>query len=86
VRWSCGCLPESVTQAAVSQQEVARTGHLEDKRDAAIRALMTAARVNKESPIAAQFKESCGQAWDTLLASLRDDTGSELFCVSSNRW
>lgn len=42
VRWSCGCLPESVIQAAVSQQEVAQTGHLENKRDAAIRALMTA--------------------------------------------
>jgi len=79
VRWSCGCLPESVTQAAVSQQEVARTGHLEDKRDAAIRALMAAARVNQDLPIAKQFRESCGQAWDALLACLRDDTNSETF-------
>jgi signal transduction histidine kinase/DNA-binding LacI/PurR family transcriptional regulator len=79
VRWSCGCLPESVVQAAVSQQEVARTGHLEDKRDAATRALMTAARVSNESPIAEHFKEVCDQAWDALLASLRDDKGSETF-------
>jgi signal transduction histidine kinase/DNA-binding LacI/PurR family transcriptional regulator len=79
VRWSCGCLPESVTQAAVSQQEVARTGRLEDKRDAAIRALMTAARINQEFLMAAQLRQACGQAWDVLLACLRDDSDSEMF-------
>jgi len=76
VRWSCGCLPESVAQAAVSQQEVAQTGHLEDKRDAAIRALLTAGRIAEDAPIAKKYKQLCSQAWDALLASLREENGS----------
>lgn len=79
VRWSCGCLPESVTTAAVSQQEVARTGHLEDKRDAAIRALMGAGKIPESAAIAKGYREACGLAWDSLLASLRDDTKNEDF-------
>jgi len=39
VRWSCGCLPESVKSVIVLPKEVAQTGRLENKRDAAIRAL-----------------------------------------------
>lgn len=79
VRWSCGCLPESVTHAAVSQQEVARTGRLEDKREAAIRALMSAGRVSKNAPIAESFKEICGKTWDSLLDSIRDEIDSKIF-------
>jgi len=79
VRWSCGCLPESVSRAAVSQQEVARTGHLEDKRDAAIRALVSAGRVAEDAPISRRYREACGQAWDSLLVTLREDVGSEAF-------
>jgi signal transduction histidine kinase/DNA-binding LacI/PurR family transcriptional regulator len=79
VRWSCGCLPESVAQAAVSQQEVARTGRLEDKRDAAIRALMTVGKVVEDAPISKRYREACGQSWDALLAYLREDMGSETF-------
>jgi signal transduction histidine kinase/DNA-binding LacI/PurR family transcriptional regulator len=79
VRWSCGCLPESVMQAAVSPQEVARTGRLENKRDAAIRALMEVGKVAPNSELASPFREASGQAWDAFLACLREEQGSETF-------
>ena len=79
VRWSCGCLPESVIKAAVSQQEVARTGRLENKRDASIRALMDAGRVSASSPIAERYRQACSQAWDDFLISLQNDGSSDVF-------
>lgn len=50
VRWSCGCLPESVKQAIVLPKEVAHTGRLENKRDAAVRALLAAGGIPEDSP------------------------------------
>jgi signal transduction histidine kinase/DNA-binding LacI/PurR family transcriptional regulator len=79
VRWSCGCLPESVIQASVSEQEVARTGHLENRRDAAIRALMDAGKISASAPTAEKFRQVCKKVWDTFLKSLDDDTTSETF-------
>ena len=51
VRWSCGCLPENVKRAVVLPKEVAHTGRLENKRDAAIRALFGAAGIPENDPI-----------------------------------
>ena len=50
VRWSCGCLPESVQRAVVLPKEVAHTGRLENKRDAAISALFEAADITENDP------------------------------------
>ena len=41
VRWSCGCLPENVRQAAVALRDVAKTARLENKREAAVRPCST---------------------------------------------
>jgi DNA-binding LacI/PurR family transcriptional regulator/signal transduction histidine kinase len=82
VRWSCGCLPESVKRVAVAREEVARTGRLENKRDAAIENLLQAAEIPADSPYMRAFRVAAGQAWDALLAALRDDNQAETFLDS----
>jgi signal transduction histidine kinase/DNA-binding LacI/PurR family transcriptional regulator len=77
IRWSCGCLPESVQRAVVLPKEVARTGRLENKRDAAIKALCEAADVPARDPQVDQFKDVFGRLWDVLLACLREEKSSE---------
>lgn len=57
-RWSCGCLPENVRQAAVAPRDVAKTGRLENKREAALRALLNSAGVTEQDPALLQFRES----------------------------
>ncbi len=82
VRWSCGCLPESVKRVVVEKEEVARTGRLENKRDAAIKNLMLAAEMPADSPHGNAYQEAAGRAWDTLLMALRDDNLAETFLDS----
>jgi DNA-binding LacI/PurR family transcriptional regulator/signal transduction histidine kinase len=79
VRWSCGCLPESVKRAVVLPKEVAHTGRLENKRDAAIRALFGAAGIPESDPNQAQYRDVFGRAWDVFLASLHESDKSEAF-------
>jgi len=79
VRWSCGCLPESVKRVLVEKEEVARTGRLENKRIAAIENLMRAAEMPAASPYAHAFREAGGRTWDALLVALRDDKRAEAF-------
>jgi signal transduction histidine kinase/DNA-binding LacI/PurR family transcriptional regulator len=79
VRWSCGCLPESVKQAEVLPKEVAHTGRLENKRDAAIRALFGAAGIPESDPAKAQYRDVFGRTWDVFLASLGDSDKSDAF-------
>lgn len=79
VRWSCGCLPENVKRAEVLTKEVAQTGRLENKRDAAIRALFGAAGIPENSPVKAQFIDVFGRTWDVFLASLHETDKSDAF-------
>jgi len=79
VRWSCGCLPESVRRAVVLPKEVAHTGRLENKRDAAIRALFAAADIPEDDRSAAQYRDVFGRTWDVFLASLREVDKSDTF-------
>lgn len=79
VRWSCGCLPESVQRAVVLPREVAQTGRLENKRDSAIRALFGAAGISEDDPAKVQYTDVFGRAWDVFLASLREGGKSESF-------
>ena len=79
VRWSCGCLPESVQRAVVLPKEVARTGRLENKREAAINALFAAANVAENDPHVAQFRDVFGRMWDVFLASLGESNTSDAF-------
>ncbi len=79
VRWSCGCLPENVKRAIVLPKEVAHTGRLENKRDAAIRALLGAAGIPETTPEKAQYFDVFGRTWDIFLASLRESDKSDAF-------
>ncbi len=79
VRWSCGCLPESIKRAEVRPKEVAQTGRLENKREAAIHALFAAAGISENDPRKTQYQDVFGRAWDVLLGSLRDAAKAEDF-------
>jgi DNA-binding LacI/PurR family transcriptional regulator/signal transduction histidine kinase len=84
VRWSCGCLPENVRQASVAPREVARTARLENKREAALRALLNSAGVTDQDPILPQFKDAFGRAWDGFLLALNDRTSSDEYLKTVN--
>lgn len=84
VRWSCGCLPEIVRQAAVAPRDVARTGRLENKREAALRALMNSAGVAEQDTSLLPFREAFGGAWDAFLLTLRDKASSDDFLKTIN--
>ena len=79
VRWSCGCLPDSIHRAIVLPREVAHTGRLENKRVKAINALLAAAGVPENTPNRADYVENFGNAWDTFLSSLRETEKSDAF-------
>ena len=79
IRWSCGCMPENVRQAAVAPRDVAKTGKLENKREAALRALLNSAGITSQDDTLPQFKDAFGRAWDTFLLTLNDKTSSDEF-------
>ncbi|MBI5962410.1 MAG: substrate-binding domain-containing protein, partial [Chloroflexi bacterium] len=79
VRWSCGCLPENVQRAIVLPKEVAHTGRLENKREAAIHALYGAAGIAENNPSKIQYNDVFGRTWDVFLASLRESDKSDAF-------
>lgn len=82
VRWSCGCLPASIRNAVVGSQEVARTGQLTNKREAAIQALLQSAGVTPEHPAFQEFRQAVSNAWDTFLATLREEKSGDVFLKS----
>jgi signal transduction histidine kinase/DNA-binding LacI/PurR family transcriptional regulator len=84
VRWSCGCLPENVKQAAVAPRDVAKTGRLENKREAALRALLNAAGVTEQDASRAAFREGFGRAWDSFLLALSETSAGEDFLKAVN--
>ncbi len=84
IRWSCGCLPENVKQAAVAPREVAKTGKLENKREAALRALLNAAGVTDGDASYPLFRESFGQTWDAFLMTLNERSTSDEFLKAIN--
>lgn len=82
VRWSCGCLPDSVHKAVVLPREVAHTGRLENKRESAIRALMVSAGIPEHVSEKQKYVEVLGNAWDVFLASLRENNKNDVFLKS----
>src|SRR5689334_5763508 len=84
VRWSCGCLPENVRQAAVAPRDVAKTGRLENKREAALRALLNSAGVTDQDPALLQFRDAFGRAWDGFLLTLNSRSSSDDFLKTIN--
>lgn len=84
VRWSCGCLPENVRQAAVAPRDVAKTGRLENKREAALRALLNSAGVTDQDPALLQFRDAFGRAWDGFLLTLNSKSSSDDFLKTIN--
>lgn len=79
VRWSCGCLPESIQKAIVLPKEVAHTGRLENKRDAAIQALCEAVRIAENDPLKPQYVDVFGHTWDVFLVNLHNTDKSDAF-------
>src|SRR5215213_2927280 len=84
VRWSCGCMPENVRQAAVALRDVAKTGKLENKRESALRALLGSAGITDQDSFMPQFKDAFGRAWDGFLLALNDRTTSDEFLKTIN--
>jgi DNA-binding LacI/PurR family transcriptional regulator/signal transduction histidine kinase len=84
VRWSCGCMPENVRQAAVAPRDVAKTGKLENKREAALRALLNSAGITEQDPTLPQFKDAFGRAWDGFLLALGEKITSDEFLKTIN--
>ncbi|HSL27749.1 MAG TPA: substrate-binding domain-containing protein, partial [Anaerolineales bacterium] len=84
IRWSCGCLPENVRQAAVAPRDVAKTGRLENKREAALRALLNSAGVTEQDPALQQFREAFGRAWDAFLVTLGTRSSGDDFLKAIN--
>ena len=84
IRWSCGCLPENVRQAAVAPRDVAKTGRLENKREAALRALLNSAGVTEQDTALLQFREAFGRAWDGFLLALNSKSSSDDFLKTIN--
>jgi signal transduction histidine kinase/DNA-binding LacI/PurR family transcriptional regulator len=83
-RWSCGCLPENVRQAAVAPRDVAKTGRLENKREAALRALLNSAGVTEQDTALLQFRDAFGRAWDGFLLTLSGKSSSDDFLKTIN--
>ena len=84
VRWSCGCLPENVKEAAVAPRDVAKTGRLENKREAALRALLNAAGITDQDPSRVEFRDSFGRAWDAFLQALNEQSNGDDFLKAIN--
>ncbi|HLO32270.1 MAG TPA: substrate-binding domain-containing protein, partial [Anaerolineales bacterium] len=84
IRWSCGCLPENVRQAAVAPRDVAKTGRLENKREAALRALLNASGITEQDAVLPQFKDAFGLAWDGFLLTLNSRSSSDDFLKTIN--
>ncbi|MDQ2693685.1 MAG: substrate-binding domain-containing protein, partial [Chloroflexota bacterium] len=83
-RWSCGCLPENVRQAAVAPRDVAKTGRLENKREAALRALLNSAGVTEQDTALLQFRDAFGRAWDGFLLAMNGRSSNEEFLKTIN--
>jgi signal transduction histidine kinase/DNA-binding LacI/PurR family transcriptional regulator len=84
IRWSCGCLPESVRYAVVQPREVAQTGRLDNKREAAVYSLLSSANIDSSDPALEQFKEIFGRLWDIFLVSVKDSPKAEEFLRATN--
>ncbi len=84
VRWSCGCMPENVRQAAVAPHDVARTGKLENKREAALRALLNSAGITEQDAALPQFKDAFGRTWDGFILALGSKITNEEFLKTIN--
>ncbi|HET9396687.1 MAG TPA: substrate-binding domain-containing protein, partial [Nitrospiraceae bacterium] len=83
-RWSCGCLPENVRQAAVAPRDVAKTGRLENKREAALRALLNSAGVTEQDTALLPFRDAFGRAWDGFLLAMNGRSSHEEFLKTIN--
>jgi len=79
VRWSCGCLPETVRQAVVGQKEVAQTSRLQNKHTAAVNAMLGVTGVSDTGEDAEVLSEMYGRMWEGLLACLQDNTKNDSF-------
>jgi len=79
VRWSCGCLPESIRQAAVGQKEVAQTSQLHNKHIAVVKAMIGVSGVSEKGEDSEALTDMYGRMWDVLLDCLQDNSKNDSF-------
>ena len=79
VRWSCGCLPESVRHAVVGQNEVAQTSRLQNKHAAAVNAMLKVSGVSENNKDAEALTDIYGRMWEVLLNCLQDNSKTNSF-------
>ncbi len=79
VRWSCGCMPETVSNAVVAAKEVAHTSRLQNKRDAAVEALLGSAGLQATDASTDKFQTLFGTMWDVLLAGMEEGASGNDF-------
>jgi DNA-binding LacI/PurR family transcriptional regulator/signal transduction histidine kinase len=84
IRWSCGCMPENVRQAAVAPRDVAKTGKLENKREAALQALLNSAGITEQDIAFPELKDAFGRAWDGFILALNEKSTSDEFLKTIN--
>lgn len=77
VRWSCGCQPRFIQQAQISREEVARTGTLENKQEASIRAMFETSGAPMTAKTA--LTKAYSQVWETFLLTMRGEQAAETF-------
>jgi len=83
IRWSCGCMPENVRNAVVTPDEVARTGSLENRREAAVRALLSISATSlTDSDARDELTEAYEAVWDAFLTDLSGDAANGVFLKS----
>ncbi|MDX1378909.1 MAG: ATP-binding protein, partial [Anaerolineales bacterium] len=68
----------------VALRDVAKTGKLENKREAAMRALLNSAGITEQDKSLPQFKDTFGRTWDAFLMTLNDRSTSDEFLKTVN--
>ncbi len=63
---------------------MAKTGRLENKREAALRALLNSAGITDQDTALLQFREAFGRAWDGFLLTLNSKSSSDDFLKTIN--
>jgi hypothetical protein len=77
-------MPENIRQAAVALRDVSKTGKLENKREAAMRALLNSAGITEQDKSLTKYKDAFGRAWDAFLLTLNDKTTTDEFLKTIN--
>jgi signal transduction histidine kinase len=68
----------------VAPRDVAKTGKLQNKREAALQALLNSANISEQDPAYPSHKDAFGRAWDGFLMALDEKSTSDEFLKTVN--